>query len=104
MKLQHSTGFVDLPCQPHQLNDFSSGVNFPSSDFCKKAATASVWYSGVGKWSLKPPPPSLQAFSAPITLFSAKSVPPTAVMYGDAAGKSGWYLPSLDFPVRPTTP
>mmetsp|Transcript_13370 Transcript_13370/g.34169 ORF Transcript_13370/g.34169 Transcript_13370/m.34169 type:complete len:308 (-) Transcript_13370:73-996(-) len=32
-----------------------------------------------------------------------KSVPPTAVMYGDAAGKSGWYFPPWG-PSRPRTP
>mmetsp|Transcript_65419 Transcript_65419/g.108741 ORF Transcript_65419/g.108741 Transcript_65419/m.108741 type:complete len:251 (-) Transcript_65419:592-1344(-) len=33
---------------------------------------------------------------------ATKSVPPTAVMYGEDAGKSGWYLAPM--PSRPSTP
>jgi hypothetical protein len=36
----------------------------------------------------KPPPPADQAFSGPTAPMAAKSVPPTAVTYGEAAGKS----------------
>ena len=38
----------------------------------------------------KPPPESDHAFSSPTTPGVEKSVPPTAVTKGDAAGKSGW--------------
>ena len=43
----------------------------------------------MAKSSEKPPPPATHAFSSPTTDLVTKSVPPTAVMYGDAAGKSG---------------
>ena len=43
----------------------------------------------MAKSSENPPPPATHAFSSPTTDLVTKSVPPTAVMYGDAAGKSG---------------
>ena len=55
--------------------------------------------------SEKPPPPADHAVSAPMTPFVSKSVPPTAVMYGLAAGKSGWNLClRKPQPSRPQTP
>ena len=42
-----------------------------------------------------------------MTVFVRKSVPPTAVMYGDEAGKSGWYRVCFALkpqPSRPQTP
>jgi hypothetical protein len=41
---------------------------------------ALTWKAGVWKVSEKPPPPSVQAVSSPITPVFRKSVPPTAVM------------------------
>jgi len=48
----------------------------------------------------KPPPLLDHAFSVPTTLFWSKSVPPTAVTYGDEAGKSGLNCSGLGLGLR----
>jgi len=61
--------------------------------------------SGRGRVRVRGRVRARHAFSVPTTLFWLKSVPPTAVTYGDEAGKSGLnFLKKSPQPSRPQTP